>query len=325
MTNQNMNTELNNDVKEDLHIPHVSILQWYGVGEIVKVSSQDKTVRSISVRFYLEDLRAGTSHTYLVLNEDMSQNTYNQHGTVSVRFEKNKEGYFQSILVELLSNGCIEAFKEASKFVHGILSTLCFFYRRSFRIGIITAYDISHRAEFTTRKIFPKPEILIKPLASFKPGPIGSLFAIYREGINSVDLAYRYICFFKIYEAWNKHWKSFFSKNDKKKQKILITKELLAGSYRQNHHQEFLNKTFNNGDVYKALNHIRKYLVHPVIDDGIPASFYNLDQIDTIEAIESFSNLMERIATKILVIELNLLSEKDYDTKVLLETFKVIK
>jgi hypothetical protein len=310
-----------NDEVDNLHIPHIGFLQWYSDKDTISFSMNDKSLREIGVRFYLEDLRAGTEWVHLKFKEDMSQSIEYNGLKTNFWFEKNNKGYFQSIFVGLTSAGCIEAFKESTKFINGMLSTLCFFYRRPMKIGRITIEDKKHNAQISTRKSCPASENLIAPLATFKSTPIGSLFAIYRDGMNSVDLAYRYICFFKIYEAWKKYPERFFNKKNKISSEIFITKNLLAGSYRENYHQNFLDKLFNDEIVYENLNHIRNYLVHPVIDRGIPASFYNLDEISTLETMESMSNLVERMVTKILDIELNIMSEDDSDIAKLIQIF----
>ena len=127
--------------------------------------------------------------------------------------------------------------------------------------------------------------------------------------MNSVDIAYRYICFFKIYEAWHDHREKFFINSNNARPKIVITRNLLAKSYREKQHKQFLNKSFNDKYLYEELNKIRKYLVHPFINrGGIPASFCNLDHIEVLEVTETMSNLIERIATKILDVELNLMA-----------------
>ncbi|MFN7098195.1 MAG: methylamine utilization protein MauJ, partial [Gammaproteobacteria bacterium] len=157
---------------------------------------------------------------------------------------------------------------------------------------------------------------------SFKTNLIGSLFAIYRDGMNSVDLPYRYICFFKIYEAWYTRHEKFFVVKNRPDQKI--TKNLLATAYRKTFHDAFIDKQFDSKEVYKHLNHIRNCLVHPIIDRDI-MDYCCLDSIENIERLEAMSNLMERVATKILDIELSLMAKIEPDIEKLLCIYKKVQ
>lgn len=142
--------------------------------------------------------------------------------------------------------------------------------------------------------------------------------------MNSIDILYRYICFFKIYEAWHEHSEKYFSINTIYKSNIIITNNLVRNFYRENFHQSYLNKSIDDADVYKQLNEIRKYLVHPVIDRGVPASFMNLDHIDALEAVELMSYLIEAIATKILDSQIKLMANGNAEIGAILNTYNMI-
>ena len=322
MDSENKLYSVNNKI-DLLHIPHTSMLHWFTSGDKQNVlaSMRDKEEREFGIRFFLEDLRAGTVWAHITIDNPMSITTGDGDDSISYFFEKTQDGFLKSVFAEVLSTGCIEAFKKTGIYIFSILSSLCFFYRRPFRIHSIMVIDSKYKVTYFTRKTAPKPEPLKKPLASFSNSPIGSLLAIYRDGMNSVDIPYRYICFFKIYEAWYKHRENFF--NTAVERPILyITSDLLAGFYREHYHQEFINKTFSDENVFKTLNEIRKFLVHPVIDRGRPASFCNLDQIDLLEALEIMSNLIERIVTKVLDNELSLLAVSDTSIQELLKIYQ---
>lgn len=109
------------------------------------------------------------------------------------------------------------------------------------------------------------------------------------------------------------------------KPKLIVTKSLLSGSYREKFHNQFLNKVFNNSDVYGYLSKIRNYLVHPLIDKGVPASYLHLDTIESMETLEAYSNLVERIVTKILETQLKILAENDGEIKKMIDYFGQLK
>lgn len=72
----NDNDHIEKDVIDELHIPHVNFLQLNTDNEDVAIKSlQDKSLREFGVRFFLEDLRAGTNWAYVNLKEDLSQST----------------------------------------------------------------------------------------------------------------------------------------------------------------------------------------------------------------------------------------------------------
>ncbi len=303
-----------------LHIPHIEYLHWIS-NDTGKQSSYDKSTRTFGVRFFLRDLRANTPWVYTTVEEEVSQTILHDNEKMGVWFEKNKDnGLLESILVECGASGSLEAFKKCIDYILSILSTLCFFYRRPFRINKIKIYDNQHQAVFYTENFCPKPVKFISPLASFKISPLGSLLALYREGMNSLDVGYRYICFFKIYEAWQKKSRVFFSKKSKKPH-LVITKNLLAGAYRDAHHKVFLDNSFNNSATYETLEKTRDYLVHPIIDKGTPPAGLHFDSIEYNEFMESQANLIERMVTKILEIELKLMAENDKEIESLLKIY----
>lgn len=299
---------------DELHIPHINLLHWVSTSEKKNVSKamKDKNKRPYGITFFIEDLRANTSYAHVRIEEDeLSQSLKVDSNSINSWFNKNKEGYLESILVGVDSTNQIDAFKIAYSHISTVLSLFTFFYRRPFRIWQTHVFDKKNKVTFITPRFKPKPEKLKLPNISFLTNnPLGSLFSLYREGMNSLDLPYRFTNFFKIYEAWffEDSAKKFFYRDEKPRLPIIITKKMLSGTYRKKYHQEFLDKDILDKELYLYLNTVRKYLSHPFIDRYVPPSFYNLDEVSVSEALECMSNLIERIATKILDDELSLLS-----------------
>jgi len=172
----------------------------------------------------------------------------------------------------------------------------------------------------------PKPENFILPAGSFsKEVPIGLLLALYREGMNSLDMAYRYISFFKIYEAWYKNYFAFrLTDNQLQKLKLerpvmIIKKELFEYPSNKNSKivKHFFDREFNDKSIFKELFHFRNLLAHYLLDrhkDLVPhPHFISFDDLDVQQQIEDMTNLIERMATYILVIEFDLLAKCDED------------
>ena len=139
---------------------------------------------------------------------------------------------------------------------------LTFFYRRPFKISLIKIYDKTHNLNYSTFTYRPKTEVLVRPAASLsKEVPFGSLLACYREGMNSLDLAYRYISFFKIYEAWYRKDFAFKLTDNVLRKKMrpdfTVTKKLLLGSYNIIHHKKFVTIQHSAKNIAKfQSNHL---------------------------------------------------------------------
>lgn len=322
----NNKSQVDNDKIDNMHVPHLGLLQWNSdTKDEINKSRNDTSSRVFGIRFFLEDLRANTKYVHVNLDENVTYHMSDLDNKFTSWFEKDNHNYLKSILVEITTCTMIDAFKIAAQRIFTTLSVLCFFYRRPFRVYKICIMDDKYNAESHTSYFCSKSEKLTLPLASFsEKSPLGSLLAIYRDGMNSMDIPYRYICFFKIYEAWHKKFEKYFSINKDDKVKIIITYNLVRGFYRENFHQTYLNKSIDDKDVYKDLNEIRRYLVHPVIDMGVPASFINLDHIDALEVVELMSYLIEAIATKILDSQIKEMANENAEIDKILKIYNKI-
>lgn len=315
------------------HIVHINTLAWQikGKKEDIENAQKDKTKRSFGVQFFLEDLRARTQHVSVSLSEELSLQGDEGTGTINIWFEKNINNFFTSILAGLDAEDFKTAFKKAYNSVASILSMLVFFYRRPLRIKTIEIYDKKYSLSYRTFNYAAETKKLILPKASLsKEIPIGSLLALYREGMNSVDLAYRYINFFKIYESWYNNDFAFkltnnvLGKINISRLGFKITKKLLLSSYVPFYHDNFLNKSFKDEEVFKWLNYLRNLLAHYLIDRSGPPRFVNFDDIEMLEQIEAMSNLVERMATIILDYEFFLLSLCGDEFKNLYEIYQPV-
>lgn len=314
------------DELDNFHIPHINTLQWYPSGnkEVCESANCDYSERPFGVYFFLEDSRAKTLYVHVKIDNELSQHI-KIDGEINFWFNKNNDNYLESILIDLCADGFKKALENSFNFVNSILSMLCFFYRRPFRIWQIKITDRKYDIDYITRPFCPKAEPLVLPSISFPAEiPIGSLFSIYREGMNSVDIAYRFISFFKIYEAWykDKNAEKYFYRNKQSKPKITITENLLGDAYRKEYHDEYVGKEISSKNAYEKLLSIRNYLSHPFLDRNTPPSYYHFDQLNSSQEIEALSNLIERIATKILVKELELWANFREDFKNLLQVYR---
>jgi hypothetical protein len=281
-----------------MNIPHINMRGWKintSDEQSIEKAWKDKKKRKFSIRFNLEDLRARTQYVHISLSEELSQSGPGNE-EINIWFEKNKKGFLRSILVELETTDHQKAFRIAHDRVASILSMLTFFYRRPCRVSFYMIFDKTYNLSYSTFTFCSKAETLILPTASLsKEVPIGSLLASYREGMNSLDLAYRYISFFKIYEAWYKEDFAFKLTNNVLKQEsrpeFKITKDFLSGIYIASCHKEFLDKSFKTKEVFSHLNYCRNLLAHYMLDryKELDPHFINFDDIKVIRYFEAIT------------------------------------
>jgi hypothetical protein len=227
------------------------------------------------------------------------------------------------MLVEVEAAKFKNAYDIALVKFNSLLSMLVFFYTRPIQISSIRIYDNKYsNLIYATRSYCPRPEKLIAPEGAFsKEVPIGSLLALYREGMNSLDLAYRYISFFKIYEAWYKKQFSFELTDHILHEKGVIRKKLTINEdsfeylYQQKDEkiEKFLGKVFDDEDLFTNLLHLRNLLTHYMLDriKVIGPHFFNLDDPLVYQYVELMANMIEKMVTYILIEEFNLLAKFD--------------
>lgn len=229
---------------------------------------------------------------------------------IDIWYEDSDAKLLESIFVGIHVTSSIEAFDIANKHVLPLLSIMSFKYRRPFGVREIHISDGGNEAKWLIKPFCTKPIRIKIPRCSFMPNdPLGSMFALYREGMNNISCTYRYLCFFKIFEAWVTR-KSAFRNTDTlykrkygempKRPRRTVTKTLLAGSYNHKYHYNYLNKYFKS--CFQELSYIRDVIAHPFKDENSKNKQYfaNLDEPSHQAYISALANLVERIATKIL-------------------------
>lgn len=318
--------------KEISHIPHTNVLLWQtdGEPENFKKAQKAKEKRDFGIRFFLEDPRARTPYVYLSLEKEIDQSVMIENQSINIWFEKNVDGFLDAFFIGLKARSFNEAFRLAYSQASNIQSNLTFFYTRPVRVRFIEIFDKKFDLKYYNPPTCPKTVDInsFSPIIISKEVPFGSLLALYREGMNSLDLSYRYISFFKIYEAWKKNEFAFRLTNNalgeqkKERKPLKITEALLSGVHIGIYREKFLNKKFK--DVFDKLNQFRNFLAHSFLDKTSQPSFINLNDIESIELLEGMSNLVERMATKILKEELFLLSKCGEEFKKFYESYQGI-
>lgn len=291
---------------KDLLIPTIGPHHWVPMSppNTIKASDVDATLRPISIVFFLEDPRARTQHVYVTLSEEKDFHYGENEDAVNIWLEGNQEGLLQAITVGVFDTSTQSAFLRASERIYSMLSLWTYQYKRPFSIQEVKLFDKTHQAQWMIPKFCPKPITLRLSLLSLhQESHIGSLFALFREGMNSTSFAYRFLSYFKIAEAWKGRKGPFawvvHEANRKGKSPDFpvrkVDKELLGGSYRPEYHDVFLNKKFTW--CIDQLEEIRALIAHPF---NKFSEFTNLDSPDAQAHLGAIANLTERIAIQLL-------------------------
>jgi hypothetical protein len=257
---------------KELLIPTIGPHHWVRVSspDAIKASDDDKTLRPISIVFFLEDPRARTQHVYVTLDQEKEFHYGENSDAVNIWLEGNKERLLQSIIVGVYDTSTQSAFLRAAERIYSMLSLWTYQYKRPFSVQEVKLYDKTHKAQWQIPKFCPHSVPLkLSFLALHQESHIGSLFAIFREAMNSTSFAYRFLSYFKIAEAWISHqgpfaWIIYESKRKGKSPDFPIRKvdkELLGGAYRPEYHDIFLNKKFTW--CVNQLEEIRALIAHP--------------------------------------------------------------
>ena len=107
------------------------------------------------------------------------------------------------------------------------------------------------------------------------PNPIGSLLALFREGMASLQPAYRFLCYYKIIEAWSKNTGPFEQVNklfsDKGKvptrRVFKVEPAMFGGKWEREKYEHLLGKKF--GSCFEQMNEARRFLAHPFDSKGV--------------------------------------------------------
>jgi len=189
-------------------IPNIGPHHWVRMSSpnTIKASDEDNKLRPIAIVYFLEDSRARTQHVYVTLNEGKEFHYGKDNEAVNIWLEESQEGLLRAITVGVFDTSTKSAFRRVSAQVYSLLSLWTYRYKRPFAVQEVKIVDKTHQAHWMIPKFCPKAIPLgFAPLSLAEDSPISSLFALFREGMNSTSFAYSFLSYFKIAEAWTKH------------------------------------------------------------------------------------------------------------------------
>jgi hypothetical protein len=171
----------------------------------IAASKADITNRPIGVTAYLEDPRARTTHVWISLPSKTEYHVGADGGTVDVWVNGTPERLLSSVLLGTFALSAQEGCNRCLALLLSLLSSWSFQAQRPVAIRELSIEDRTHGAKWVVRPQAQTPLKLNDITVSLgAPNPIGSLLALFREGMASEQPAYRFLCYYKIIEAWNK-------------------------------------------------------------------------------------------------------------------------
>ena len=296
---------------------HVQNLAWnFGLFDWISsvapaqiaASNADSTRRPIGVTAFIEDPRARTMHAWISLPSKSEYRVGVDGETVDFWIQENAEKELNSVLLGTFATSAREGCQRSLTLLFSLLSSWSFQTQRPVAVRELLIEDKTHGAKWVVRPQAQTPLKLNDITVSLgAPNPIGSLLALFREGMASVQPAYRFLCYYKILEASNKGSGPFQQVNhlfaDKgrvaARNVLRIQAAMFQGKCEPEKYEHLIGKKF--GWCFEQMNEARKFLAHPFDADGV---FVSLDDPNTLQAISDLANIAERMVIEVLVEEI---------------------
>jgi Methylamine utilization protein MauJ len=294
-------------------------LDWIPAAEPARIeeSEKDSSVRAIGLTVFLEDPRARTPYVHVQLPKQTEYGVNTGEAVVDIWLRASSEqGFLASILLGTQAPSPREAFNRSYALALSLLSSWSFQAQRPVSIRETLIEDKGHRAAWVVRPQAQVPLQLNDIEVSLAPAnPIGSLLALFREGMASPQPAYRFLCYYKILEAWHGGHGPFkriteelaaVDGNAARRLKLMIQPEMFEGKCDRSKYEHLIGKKFTW--CFDQMNEGRKFLAHPFDAKG---TFVSLDDPATIAALSDVANLAERMVIEILVEEIRVIKSLD--------------
>ena len=249
-------------------------------------------------------------HAWIYLPSKAEYHVGAEGEAVDVWIHGNADNQLNSVLLGTFAFSAQEGCQRSLALLFSLLSSWSFQTQRPVSVRELLIEDKTHGARWVVRPQAQTPLKLNDITVSLgAPNPIGSLLALFREGMASEQPAYRFLCYYKIIEAWNKSSGPFEQVRrlcaDTGKiatRKVLkIEAAMFEGKWEREKYERLVGKRF--GWCFEQMNEARKFLAHPFDSDGV---FVSLDDPGTLQAISDLANIAERMVIEILVDEIRM-------------------
>lgn len=201
-------------------VAHYLLELWepHSSAESIKASESDASERGFEVWFYLEDpLGRLVEDSALLLPSTLDRTFSDAGGTgrsMAVRFLPNDKGRLRAIGFGIAEQSPKAAFLYCFDNVSPMLSYWTFSFGNGFSIYCVRILDHKHHAEWSILPHHIATESFRLPIDLAPRPEHAAVISLYREGRNAQSPFYRFLCFYKILEAWYRH-RSIFGEADR--------------------------------------------------------------------------------------------------------------
>ncbi len=276
----------------------------------IKASDQDGDEREFEFLFYLENPPARRFDVDLRCDGDINKTVTDSSGQrISVMFYTSEKNRLARIGCKLTSADRKIALKYCWDTISELMSIWSIKTGSGFSIYAFRVLDAKHDVKW---RVFPQqagPEPFFIPSEIGIRGEYAAMFSLYREARNSQSPFYRFLCCYKILEAWYR-CRDIFGEADRlikehnlpfRRPKRSITKEDIGFTLILNRHPEFEGKRY--GRAFEMLNDWRRQVAHALTNAG---QFINLDVHDTLIEASAFADCVDKMANTLLIDEIGL-------------------
>lgn len=277
----------------------------------IAASKADSTRRPIGITAFVEDPRARTMHAWIILPSKTEYQVNVDGEAVDVWINGTSDRQLNSVLLGTFALSALEACQRCLALLLSLLSSWSFQTQRPIALREIAVEDKTHSAKWLVRPQAQEPLKLNDITVSLgAPNPIGSLLALFREGMASVQPAYKFLCYYKIIEAWKeaigpfKHVnKLFYDRGQVPARRVLrFQLAMFDGKCELDKYEHLIGKKF--GSCFDQMNAARKFLAHPFDTKG---TFVSFDDPKSLQALSDLANIAERMVIEILAEEIRVI------------------
>src|SRR3990172_4255655 len=278
--------------------------------ETVTASKSDEEERHFEVWFLLENPPTREREVELKLSNPIYKTQTDGAGrAASMQFLPNSNGQLEAVAFKVPDHSAKLSFRYCYDRLCQLLSFWALVTGSGFSVFGLRIVDVKHNTRW---KVLPQraaADPFVLPQGIDLPEEHAAIVSLYREGRNAQSPFYRFLCCYKILEAWYKSGGIFAQADRLIREKGLplsrprrrITHDTLVLSLVFNAHPEFENVTFVQ--FFDLLNPWRLKVAHAVTDEG---TFVNFDRYEAQTDLGPIANLTDMVARQILLDEFDL-------------------
>lgn len=278
--------------------------------ETTQASEQDTSEREFEVYFYLENPPTRRRDVELHLTETAYRTQTDGTGrTAAVRFDPTADKLLERVGFKIKDVSARAAFRYCYDKLCLLLSGWALMTGSGFSIFGLLIADDRHKARW---KVIPQraaaKDFMLPAELSLSPQHSAAV-SLYREGRNAQSPFYRFLCCYKILEAWYQGG-GIFAEADRlvrarglpvTRPRRTVTRDMLVRSLVFAAHNEFEGVSFAN--FFELLGPWRVRVAHAITDAG---EFLNLDLYESQIALGPIANLTDMVARQVLLDEFDL-------------------